>query len=42
MRARANDKLYKEQQVTEESIEDSLLYYHIVQGDTIDVQEPLN
>ena len=42
MRAKVNDKLFKESQVSEEQIEDSLLYYHIVQGDTINIQETIN
>ena len=41
MRARASDKLYQEKQVTEDALEESQLYYHIVQGDTIRVNEPI-
>ena len=42
MRARANDKHFKESLVSEEQIEDSLLYYHLVEGDTINFQEAIN
>ena len=41
IRARASDKLFQEKQVTEDALEDSQLYYHIVQGDTIRVHEPI-
>lgn len=39
LKAKVNDKLFKEENISEEQIEDSLLYYHVVQGDQISVVE---